>query len=405
MITLKKVRTVSGKIEDKILTSTSDRVIDCKGMLTLLPALTDSQVHFRTPGETYKEDWITGARAAIQGGITQVFDMPDTNPTTTTKDALIKKRALIDGQLKEAKIPLRYHLFVGASTDKVDTLNLALKDAIAIQVSMDSSKGDLLIKSDAVLRRIFQIAAQEKKIIAVRAEDEARIQERTIMYSEESDPEVHSRIRDRKAALLALEKAISLASEYKTELLIQHVSTKEEIDLIKKAKKAHNLIFVEISPHHLFLNESFYKTLKNKAKVNPPLRKKEDQEALWEAINEGVIDMISSGHAPHTLLEKTLPYKDAPAGIPLIELMLPLLLTAYHEKKITLAKIIELTHSNVQQIFNLPLHHDVVLVDLEEVREVNDASLKTKCGWSPYRGLKLKGWPKYTICQGEVFAL
>ena len=405
MITLKKVRTVSGKIEDKTIASNSNIVIDCKEKLTLLPALTDSQVHFRTPGETYKEDWKTGARAAIQGGVTQVFEMPDTKPATSTKEALIKKKALIDSQLKEVKIPLRYKLFVGATTDKVDTLNLAVKEAIAIQLSMDSSKGDLFIKSDAVLSRIFQIAAQEKKIIAVRAEDEARIQERAIMYSEESDPQIHSRIRDRKAALLALEKVIDLASEYKTELLIQHVSTKEEIELIKKAKAAHNLIFVEVSPHHLFLDETYYKALKNKAKVNPPLRKKEDQEALWQAIDEGVIDMISSGHAPHTLLEKEFLYKDAPPGIPSIELMLPLLLTAYQEKKITLAKIIELTHTNVHQIFNLPPHHDFVLVDLEEIKEVNDASLKTKCGWSPYSGLKLQGWPKYTISQGVLFTL
>lgn len=403
MITIKNVRTLGGKVEDITVEGSIEEVIDAERKLTMLPGLIDTHVHFRTPGQEHKENWETGAQAAIAGGITTVFDMPNNTPSCVDLKSLQAKRALIDEQLSCVDIPLRYQLYLGADKDHLKTIGQTKELIAAIKIYMGSTTGGLIMSDQKDLHRVFQVAAQENIMVSVHAEDESILQKMRRTYANETDPAVHSKIRDRTAAIKATEQAIALAEEYDTQLLIHHVSTKEELDLIHDAKKNHILVYAETSPHHLFLNEDDYAQWGTKIQVNPPVRTKEDQEALWEAIHDGTIDIIGSDHAPHTLEDKNQPYGKAPSGFPGIETMLPLLLNAANEKKLSLEDIVKLMRINPETIFNLPHNQDIVLVDMEMVKEVRDENMKTKCGWSPYSGRVLKGWPVYTIVKGQLY--
>lgn len=402
MITLKNVRTPDGKVQTTHLKSSDDIELDCTG-LTLLPALIDAHVHFRTPGAEYKENWVTGAQASIAGGTTTVFDMPNNNPSCITKEQLDAKKELIDAQLATAGIPLRYELFLGADQNHLDEIGKLKDQIIGLKIYMGSSTGDLLMTDEAALERAIQIAAMEEIIVAVHAEDEGIIQEKKQAHAGIQDPAVHSHIRDRSAAIKAVKQAIDLTEKYSGQLYILHVSTKEEVDLIRDAKKRELLIYAETTPHHLFLSEDDYQKWGAKVQMNPPLRTKEDQDALWKGIHDGTIDSIGSDHAPHTLEEKAKPYPQSPSGVPGVETTLPLLLNACNEGKISLDQIIMLCRRNIELIYDLEHNSDVVLVNLEKTKEVKDSELKTKCGWSPFSGRILKGWPVYTILKGKVF--
>lgn len=403
MITIKNVRDLQGQLHTITAFSNLDEIIDVQGKLTVLPALIDPHVHFRVPGAEHKEDWRTGARAAIYGGVTTVFDMPNNSPSCYDRKNLLEKKKLIEAQLAEAKIPLRYHLYFGADKNHLEEIGKVKKDIVAIKVYMGSSTGSLLMDDEKALDRVFQLGAQENIVVAVHAEDEGILKENKQKHAGETKPAVHSKIRDRKAAIKATQKAIDLAEKYSSQVFILHVSTKEEINLIRDAKQNHILAYAEVSPNHLFLTEKDYEKWGTKVQMNPPLRTKADQDALWEAIQDGTVDTIGSDHAPHTLEEKSKPYGEAPSGIPGVETMLPLLLNAYHEKKISLEQIVQLTRLNIEAIFRLEHNDDLVLVDLDKVKTVEDKNLKTKCGWSPYSGMALKGWPIYTILKGQIF--
>jgi dihydroorotase len=403
MITIKDVKTLDGKLRDITIESEETTLVDAKKRYILLPALIDPHVHFRTPGAEYKEDWISAAKAAISGGVTRVFDMPNNNPPCVTEEALDNKIELIESQLAEAEIPLRYNLYFGANKDSLEELGRVKKKVIGLKIYMGSTTGGIVMDDREALSRAFRLAAQDDLIVAVHAEDERIMDENKRKYGASLDPSTHSKVRDREAAIKATKLAISLAEEYNTQLLICHLSTKEELDLVRDAKKNSLLVYAEVTPHHLFLSEDDYDNLKSLALVNPPLRTKGDQEALWKGIQDGTVDFIGSDHAPHTLEEKSKPYGQAPSGFPGIETTLPLLLNAYNEKKITLEKIVALTHINIEQIYGLDRNEDYVLVDPEIVKEVKMSGLKTKCGWSPYAGMHLKGWPIYTILKGKVY--
>lgn len=403
MIKLKQIKTLTGYIEDLNIESEEDSVIDGKGHLLRLPGLIDAHVHFRTPGAEHKENWKSGAKAAIQGGITTVFDMPNNIPPCVDPESFRNKCALIDKQLKECGIPLHYRLFFGADRNHMDTLGKIKEEVIGVKIYMGSSTGGLLMEDRASIDRAFELAAQYNLMIAVHAEDEEILRKQKAKFANETDPSVHSKIRDRKAAIKAAELAIELANKYNSGVYILHLSTKEELELVRQAKKEEILVFAEATPHHLFLTENDYEKWGTKVKMNPPLRTKKDQEALWDGIHDNTIDSIGSDHAPHTLEEKNQPYSKAPSGIPGIETTLPLLLNASHEGKITIEQIVKLMRINLEQIYNLPHSSDAVLVDLEMEKTLTDEMLKTKCRWSPYSGRTLKGWPVYTIIKGKPF--
>ena len=401
MITIRNVKLVNGI--SQTITLFSDETLEIDGTtLTLLPALIDPHVHFRTPGAEHKENWITGAQAAVKGGVTTVIDMPNNTPSCTTVAALKEKHQLINRQLKESKIPLRYYLYFGASKNHLNEIGKAKDFAIGIKVFMGSSTGSLLIDDDATLNEVFRIASNEDMILSVHAEDETTIQKNSQAFGQQTDPSSHSKIRSREAATIAVERALSLAAKHKTRLCILHVGTKEEIVLIKQAKQAGISVYCETSPHHLLLNSTHYAKWGTCVQVNPPLREKEDQEVLWEALNDGTIDFIGTDHAPHTLEEKSLPYGKAPSGIPSIEFLLPLLLDAFNRRKLTLDTLVKATRTNIEKIFRIPSNEDVVLVDMNKAQYTKNTDLKSKCGWSPYVDQELKGIPIYTIIQGKV---
>lgn len=403
MIKIKNASTVDRKIIDIDIKSDESVEVDASG-LTLLPALIDPHVHFRTPGAEHKENWISASKAAISGGITSVIDMPNNIPSCTTIRSLAEKRALIDKQLAEAGIPLRYYLYLGADRQNLQEISLASDHAVGIKVFMGSSTGDLLIDDEDSLRTIFQTAARHDLLVSVHAEDEETVRRNARKFaSGENAPSTHSMIRSREAAVKATSRAISLAKEYGTRLCILHVSTKEEIALIAEAKDTYHRVYGEAAPHHLFFNTDAYQAWGTKVQVNPPLRDSADQEALWAALNDGTIDFVGTDHAPHTLAEKSLPYGKAPSGIPSVELLLPLMLDAVDRRLTTLSRLIQVTRKNIERIFRLPPNDDLVLVDLNVVKEVRDEDLKTLCGWSPYAGKRLRGWPVCTVANGKIF--
>ena len=239
---------------------------------------------------------------------------------------------------------------------------------------MDASTGNLLVDKLEDQEKIFKTCAELKLLLAVHAVTSAK-------------------------------RAIELAKKYNTKLYICHVSTREEVKLIRQAKKDGLEVYAEVTPHHLFLTENDQKRIGTLGKMNPPLRTTEDKNALWEAVLDGTIDTIGTDHAPHTLAEKVVPEAQAPFGVPGIETSLPLLLNAYNKGKITLEKIVELTHTNPIKIFNLPETGDKVEVDLDLEKEVRNEDLKTKCGWSPFTGQTLRGWPVATILNDKIYNL
>ena len=334
--------------------------------LTRLPALIDPHVHFRTPGLEHKENWEWGALAALAGGYTTVFDMPNTLPPCTTKNRLKKKKEVITSQLSKIGIPLRFHLYFGTDPAHLDEIPKAKEEIIGLKVFMGHTTGNLLIDDKNCLHEIFATAAAHDLLVAVHVDGEK-----------------------------GMAQAIELAKLHKARLYLVHVSTKNELALIRQAKQEGLSVFAEVTPHHLFLT--------GRAKMNPPLRPKEDVEALFAGIDDETIDTIGSDHAPHTKIEKNLPYAKAPSGVPGIETTLPLLLTA--TPRLSLERIISLTRTRILEIFRLPPNDDTVLVDLEKERAVRDDSLKTRCGWSPFAGKMLKGWPIYTILKGKVYEI
>jgi dihydroorotase len=402
VITIRNAQSPEGRSIDLALESETHEVIDAEG-LTLIPALIDPHVHFRTPGLEHKETWETASKAAISGGITTVFDMPNTLPPTITKERLIEKKQRIDSQLKKAGIPLHYGLYLGADKSHFDQIARCKEECVGLKVFMGSSTGDLVMDDDSSLHSAFSLCAQHDMLLAVHAEDEALIQERKALFPHADHPRFHSQVRNDEVALRATRKAIELSRLYKTRLYLLHIGTKREVDLIKQAKEEGLPVFAETTPHHLFLTQDAYETLGTKVQMNPPLRTETDRLALWEGIRNGTIDTIGSDHAPHTLEEKALPYGKAPSGIPGVETTLPLLLNAAAKGNITLSQIIRLMRTRVQEIFRIPPNDDWVLIDLKLSQAIDEKRLKTKCGWSPYAGLTLKGWPVKTILKGRIY--
>jgi dihydroorotase len=375
-----------------------------KNLITI-PALIDPHVHFRTPGAEHKENWQTGARAAIAGGVTTVFDMPNNTPACTTLERLEEKKQLIETQLAAVQIPLRYHLYLGASEHTIPEITRAAREYIGIKVFLGQSTGDLLMTNDSAFASVCQTAAAIGSVVAVHAEDEATMQIEKQKYTKEAlqDVHMHSVVRSRQAAITALQKAVAMAKKYGTKMYILHASTKEEVELVRQAKKDGLNIALETTPHHLFLSEDAYMALGTRAQMNPPLRTAEDQKALWKGILDGTIDMIGTDHAPHTLAEKDKPYGEAPSGVPGIETLLPLLGTAVADGRMTVERLIAITSTNAQKFFGLIPNDDEVIIDMGSKKTVEGKNLKTKCAWSPFEGYQLTGWPVTTKLRGKSY--
>lgn len=381
----------------------ADKEIDCSGKI-IIPGLIDGHVHFRIPGWEQKEDWKTGSRAAAAGGVTTVLDMPNNNPSITSCAELENKK-----KLAEKDSLVNFGLYLGATAGNISELENC-NGAKGIKVFMGSSTGNLLVDKEEDLRKIFEAAKKSNKIVLVHAEDEELIKQNTLKHKTKNNTLIHNKVRNKEVALSAVRKALRLQKEIGNRLHFCHVTTKEEIDLIREAKQVGQKISCEVTPHHLFLSEDDLRELNNFGKMNPPLRKKEDMKSLWNALREGVIDCIATDHAPHEKELKEKKYWDAPSGVPGVETMLPLLLNVVSEGKISLMEIVRCCCENPARLFDLRekgsiaegMDADLTVIDLSKENEIKNEELFTKCRWSPFHGRKLNGVVEKTLVNGEL---
>ncbi|MBR8834962.1 MAG: dihydroorotase [Stigonema ocellatum SAG 48.90 = DSM 106950] len=386
------------EVAPEISNATPTNEIDAQG-LTLLPGVIDPQVHFREPGLEHKEDLFTASCACAKGGVTSFLEMPNTRPLTITQQAL-------DDKLQRAsqKCLVNYGFFIGGTAIKKPDLLLA-HPTPGIKIFMGSMHGELLVDKEADLEAIF---AQGDRLIAVHAEDQDRINQRRKEFAGIHDPAVHSQIQDHLAALLATQRALKLSKKYQRRLHILHMSTAQEADLLRQDKPS--WVTAEVTPQHLLLNTSAYEKIGTLAQMNPPLRSPHDNEVLWQALRDGVIDFIATDHAPHTLEEKAQQYPNTPSGMPGVETSLPLMLTAAMEGQCTVAQVAHWMSKAVAEGYGIPnkgaiapgYDADLVLVDLNTYHPVRRDELLTKCGWSPFEGWNLTGWPSFVMVGGQI---
>jgi dihydroorotase len=377
------------------------QVIDAKG-LHVLPGVIDTQVHFREPGLTHKEDLATGSAAAVLGGVTSVFEMPNTLPPTTTAELLKDKLNRADGRMR-----CDYAFYLGATADNVDRLaELELLPGCAgVKIFMGASTGDLLLADDLLPHAL----KAGRRRVAVHAEDESRLKERRPLAEiPNATPGLHPVWRDVETAVRATSRLIALARECRRPVHVLHVSTAEEIDLLGSARAVASC---EVTPQHLTLAApDCYEQLGTKAQMNPPIREARHRDALWRGIAEGIVDLIGSDHAPHTAREKDQAYPHSPSGMPGVQTLLPLMLDHLHRGRLDLATLVALTSANAARLFGLKgkgaikvgYEADFALVDLERRHRIEEKWLASKCGWSPFAGTTVTGWPVMTILRGQV---
>lgn len=382
---------------DPPVSAAADETVDAGG-LHLLPGVIDDQVHFRDPGLTHKEDLHTGSLACAKGGVTTFLEMPNTKPATITRDALHAKLALAAG-----KTVVNFGFYIGATPDNVAELQSVARTP-GIKIFIGSSTGNLLVDEQEALERIF---AETTLPICAHCEDETTVRTNAEALHGGQTHADHSKIRDHAAAVIATRRAMDLAIKYKHRFHVLHVSTADETELLKDH---HNLITAEACPHHLFFNVEDYDRLGSRVQMNPSIKTKADNAALWKALRDNVIQVVATDHAPHTLEEKDQPYPQSPSGLPAVENSLALMLDAAHRGLCTLEQVVAWMCDAPARVWDIVnkgriaegYDADLVLVDLNRKATIRDAEQVTKCGWSPWDGVTLTGWPIKTWVGGHL---
>jgi dihydroorotase len=373
--------------------------IDCTG-LTVLPGVVDSQVHFREPGMEHKEDLESGSRAAVLGGVTAVFEMPNTRPLTDSAEMLADKLARARDRMW-----CDHAFFVGATAANADdTAELErLPGAAGMKIFMGSSTGDLLVAEDRELARVLRSG---RRRISIHAEDEARMQAR-LSERVPGDASSHPVWRDDESALMATRRIVNLARETRRPVHVLHITTPAELEFLGANK---DVASCEVTPQHLTLaGEEAYPRLGTHAQMNPPIRSGAHRDGLWHWLAQGVPDVLGSDHAPHTLAEKAQPYPQAPSGMPGVQTLLPLMLTHVAAGRLSLARLVELTSAGPQRLFGMTgkgriaygYDADFSVVDLAARWTVTEDWLASRAGWSPYTGDEMVGRPVGTIIRGR----
>ena len=368
--------------------------------LHLLPGVIDDQVHFREPGLTHKEELRTATRACAKGGITTFFEMPNTNPTTTTVERLHAKL-----ELASSKCWVNYAFFIGATPDNVEELKRAQRTP-GIKIFIGSSTGQLLVDEQEALERIF---AETTLPITAHCEDEATVRANQARYADSDNVADHSKVRDHEAAIIATRRSVDLSTRHRHQFHVLHVSTAAEVAFLADTPE---WITAEACPHHLFFSVDDYERLGSRIQMNPSVKTKADNEAIWQGLLDGHIDLIATDHAPHTLEEKSQPYPASPSGMPCVENSLALILNQVHLGRCNLEHVVRWMCSTPADVWHLPnkgriapgADADLVLVDLAKAATIRDEEQLTKCGWSAWHGQTLTGWPVRTWVMGrEVF--
>lgn len=380
--------------------SSAGEVIDATG-LTVLPGVIDTQVHFREPGLEWKEDLETGSRAAALGGVTAVFEMPNTEPATTNPEALADKLARARDRMWTD-----HAFYVGGTHENARLLGELerLPGCCGVKVFMGASTGTLLVADDDGVREVLR---HVKRRATFHSEDEYRLVERRPL-ARTGDWTSHPEVRDAQSAIQSTHRLVRLARETGARIHVLHVTTAEEIDFLADNK---DVATVEVTPQHLTLvAPEAYERLKGLAQMNPPIRDAGHVAGLWRAITHGVADVLGSDHAPHTLEEKARPYPASPSGMPGVQTLVPVMLNHVAEGRMTLERFVDLTSHGAQRVFGIAgkgrmaegYDGDLTIVDLKARRTLRHADMATRCGWTPFDGMEVMGWPVMTIVRGRT---
>ena len=372
--------------------------IDCTG-LHILPGVIDTQVHFREPGLEHKEDLESGSRAAVMGGVTAVFEMPNTRPPTISADAVADKVRRAEGRMH-----CDFAFWIGGTHENIDDLpELERLPAVAgVKVFMGSSTGDLLVEDDdsvaAILSRISRRAA-------FHSEDEPRLRER-LGRQVEGDPASHPVWRDATIALISTQRLVAIARRTGAQIHVLHVSTSEEIDFLADHK---DVASVELTPHHLTLTAEDYPRQGTLIQMNPPVRAVRHRKRLWSGLSDGIADILGSDHAPHTLEEKANPYPASPSGMTGVQTLVPIMLDHVAAGRLSLERLVDMTSAGPARLFGIltkgrtavGYDADLTIIDLSRRQTIRNEWIASKSGWTPYDGREVVGWPVGTIIRGQ----
>ena len=374
-------------------------ILDAKG-LHILPGVIDSQVHFREPGLEHKEDLETGSRSAVAGGVTTVFEMPNTKPLTTTAETLADK-------VRRARHRMfcDFAFYVGGTRENIaDIPQLEKLEASAgIKIFMGSSTGDLLVDDEVSLDKII---AKISRRAAFHAEDEARLKAR-MNVRRAGDPSSHPEWRDEEAALIATKRLVGLAEKHGRRVHVLHISTAAEMTYLAAHKQ---FASVEVTPHHLTLvAPDCYERLGTYVQMNPPVRDERHRAAIWHALQNGVVDVLGSDHAPHTREEKDHPYPDSHSGMTGVQTLVPIMLDHVNAGRLSLERLVDLTSHGPQRLFNIRAKGriavgydaDFTIVDMKRRETITNSWIESRVGWTPYDGVKVTGWPVGTFVRGH----
>ncbi len=375
-------------------------IFDASGLLAI-PGVIDTQVHFREPGMEWKEDLETGSQAAVMGGVVAVFEMPNTIPNTTSADIFADK-------LKRAhhRMHCDHAFYVGGTHENVHELGQLerIPGCCGVKVFMGASTGTLLIADDAGVAAVLK---NVNRRATFHSEDEYRLAERRPL-AREGDWTSHDFVRDAQTAIQSTHRLVRLAREAGKRIHVLHVTTREEIEFLAENK---DIATVELTPQHLTLvAPEAYERLHGLAQMNPPIRDQYHVDGLWRGISQGVADVLGSDHAPHTLEEKAKPYPHSPSGMPGVQTLLPVMLNHVAHGRMTLERLVDLTSTGAQRVFGVAnkgrmaegYDGDVTLIDLKAKRVLRHEDMRSRCGWTPFDGLEVTGWPKATIIRGKV---
>lgn len=378
--------------------ASAGEVIDATG-LYVLPGVIDSQVHLREPGNEHKEDLETGGRAAVKGGVTAVFEMPNTKPATITPAAIADKVSRA-----RHRMYCDFAFYGGATTENAaDLVELEQQPGCCgIKIFMGSSTGNLLVPDDEHVREVLR---HIKRRAAVHSEDEFRLRERRPL-AETGNVHTHPVWRDHIAAINCTERLLRIAREAGKRIHVLHISTAEEMDILAKHR---DIATVETTPQHLTLTApECYDEIGTLAQMNPPIREARHREGIWRGLQAGIVDVIGSDHAPHTLEEKANAYPNSPSGMPGVQTLVPIMLDHVNAGRLTLERFVDLTSHGVQRIFGLAgkgriavgYDADITIVDMKKKRVIENSWIETRSAWTPFNGKEVTGWPIGTIVRG-----
>jgi dihydroorotase len=399
-VTKGDVGVINGKIAEigNLNGREARETVDCTG-LHVLPGVIDTQVHFREPGLEHKEDLESGSLAAVMGGVTGVFEMPNTNPLTIDK-------ATFEDKIKRAKHRMHcdFAFFIGGTHENVDQLPELekLPGCAGVKVFMGSSTGSLLVEDDDGVENILRAISRRA---AFHSEDEPRLESRKHLQVE-GDPRSHPVWRDVEAAVKCTKRLLALSKKTGKRIHVLHISTADEMALLAEHK---DLVSVEVTPHHLTLDETAYDKLGSYVQMNPPVRDAHHRAGIWDGVDAGIADILGSDHAPHTKEEKDQPYPKSPSGMTGVQTLVPVMLDHVHKGKMTLERFVDMTSHGPNRLFQIAgkgriavgYDADLTIVDLSRKQVIDNSWIASKPGWTPYDGVEVQGWPVGTILRGH----